>query len=85
MAEVAVTVRLMPEGSEVDLAKLEAEVKQSVKVHSVSREPIAFGLEALKIIAVVEDAEGGTDPLEKKLASIQGVGNVQVVGVTRLL
>ena len=85
MAEVAVTVRLMPEGPDVDLAKLEAEVKQRVRVHSISREPVAFGIEALKIIAVVEDAEGGTDPLEEKLASIQGVGNVQVVSVTRLL
>jgi len=85
MADVAVTVMLMPEGTEVDLGKLEQEARARAKVHSVSREPIAFGLEALKIIAVVKDAEGGTDPLEKALAAIPGVGNVQVVGLTRLL
>ena len=85
MAEVAVTLRLMPESIEVDLKKLETKLRERVKVHSVSREPIAFGLEALKIIAVIKDAEGGTDPLESELSSIPGVGNVQVTGVTRLL
>jgi len=85
MGEVAVTVRLMPESAEVDLARLEQEVKSRVKVHSVEREPIAFGLEALRIIAVVQDAAGGTEPLEKALSAIEGVGDVQVIDVRRLL
>lgn len=85
MAEVAVTLRLMPESDEVDLEKLEAMVRERIKVHSISREPIAFGLEALQVVAVVEDAAGGTEPLEKELSGIPGVGNVQVIGLTRLL
>ena len=85
MAEVAVTIRLMPESTEVDLGKLEELVKERVKVHSISREPIAFGLEALRLVAVIEDTAGGTDPLERELADIPGVGNVQVMGLTRLL
>ena len=85
MAEVLVTMRVMPEGIEVDLKKVEAELRERIKVHSVTREPIAFGLEALRIAAVIEDAEGGTEPLEKKLMAIPGVGNVEVTGLTRLL
>lgn len=85
MGEVAATVRLMPESADVDLKRLEAEVRARVKVHSVEREPVAFGLEALRIIAVIPDAAGGTDPLEKTLSGIPGVGNVQVVDVRRLL
>jgi elongation factor 1-beta len=85
VAEVAVTLRLMPESTEVDLNRLEAMIRQRVRVHSVSREPIAFGLEALRVVAVVEDAAGGTEPLEKELSSLPGVGNVQVTGLTRLL
>jgi elongation factor 1-beta len=85
LAEVAVTVLLMPETSEVDLDRVERDAKAKVKIHSVEREPIAFGLKALKIIAVVPDAAGGTDPLEELLSSIPGVGNVQVVDVRRLL
>jgi len=85
VAEVAVTLRLMPESDEVDLEKLEAMVRACIKVHSISREPIAFGLEALQVVAVVKDAAGGTEPLEKELSSLPGVGNVQVTGLTRLL
>jgi elongation factor 1-beta len=85
MGEVAVTLRLMPESPEVDLTRLEAAIKERVKVHSISREPIAFGLEALRVVAVVPDAAGGTEPLEQELASLSGVGNVQVIGLTRLL
>ena len=85
MAEVAVTLRLMPESPEVDLTRIEAAIKERVKVHSISREPIAFGLEALRVVAVVPDAAGGTEPLERELASLPGVGNVQVISLTRLL
>ena len=84
MGEVAVTLRLMPENPEVDLNLLEAAVKKCAGVHSVSREPIAFGLEALRVIAVVEDTAGGTEPLERELSGLHGVGSVQVVGLTRL-
>lgn len=85
MAEVAVTLRVMPESAEVDLNQLEARVRERVKVYSVSKEPIAFGLSALKIVAVIEDAAGGTEPLENEILGIPGVGNVQVTGITRLL
>ncbi|MEM2192598.1 MAG: elongation factor 1-beta [Candidatus Hadarchaeales archaeon] len=85
MAEVAVILRVMPESVEVDLSKLEAAIREKPGIHSVVREPIAFGLEALKVLAVVEDAAGGTEPIEKELASIPGVGGVEVMGLTRLL
>lgn len=85
MGEVAVTLRLMPESPEVNLTSLEAAIKERVKVHSISREPVAFGLEALQIVAVIPDAAGGTEPLERELSSLPGVGNVQVTNLTRLL
>ena len=75
----------MPESPEVDLGSLEAAIKERVKVHSISREPVAFGLEALRVVAVVQDAAGGTEPLERELAGLPGIGNVQVIGLTRLL
>lgn len=76
---------MMPEGTDVDLSQLEAEVRARIKAHSIQREPIAFGLEALLIVAVVPDAAGGTEPLERELAGIRGVGSVQVLDVRRLL
>jgi len=85
MAKVAVTIKLMPESPEVDLDELERQVKERAEVHSVGREPIAFGLQALKVVALVEDAAGASDKLEEELSGIPGVGNLQVVGLTRLL
>ncbi|HDI12603.1 MAG: elongation factor 1-beta [Hadesarchaea archaeon] len=85
MAKVAVTIKLMPESTDVDLDRIEAAVKGLVEVHTVSREPVAFGLQALRVVAVVDDAAGGTEQLERELAGIHGIGNVQVVGLTRLL
>jgi elongation factor 1-beta len=75
----------MPEGPEVDLSELEELVKKKIKVHSVAQEPIAFGLKALRVVTSVEDSAGGTEPLEKELASLPGVRSVQVTGLTRLL
>ena len=85
MADVAVIVKVMPEGSEVDLDRVAELVKARVDVHKIEKEPIAFGLEALVVTAVVPDAAGGTDKLEETLAGIEGVGNVYVTGMTRLL
>ena len=85
MAEVAVIVKVMPEGDDIDLDVVEKEIKARIDVHKIEREPVAFGLFALIVTAVVPDAAGGTDVLEEKLAEIEGVGNVYVTGLTRLL
>ena len=37
------------------------------------QEPIAFGLKALKIIFVMDEAKGSTDELESKIKEIEGV------------
>jgi len=84
MGEVAVILRVMPESPDVDLAKLEREIREKVKVLAVEKEPIAFGLNALKVATVVEDAEGGTEPLEQAISSIPGVASVEVIGLSRI-
>ena len=85
MADVAVVIKVMPEGSEVDLDAVEKEVRARVDVHSIEKEPVAFGLNSLVVTAVIPDAAGGTDEIEGKLSEIDGVGNVYVTGMTRLL
>ncbi len=85
MAKVAVTLKLMPEGLDVDLGRLEQQVRELAEVYSVSREPIAFGLQALKVTVLVEDAAGASDQVEEALTKLPGVSNVQVVSLTRVL
>ena len=75
----------MPTSIEVDLDKLEKEIKASVNPERINREPIAFGLVALNVTVFVEDAGGQLEVVEKELSSIENVGGVEVVEITRTL
>lgn len=87
MAEVLVTLKVMPEDAGTNLASMESEIKKlrEARFNGVEKEPIAFGLVALKPSFVMDDAEGATEKLEEALRHVKGVGGVEVVQVTRLL
>ncbi len=88
MGKVLVLVRLLPEDVEIDPETLLKKVKENLpEIYEVLRhqaEPIAFGLQALRmIIAMPEEYVGGTNELEELLAKIEGVGQVDVLNVSR--
>ena len=85
MADVIVGFKVMPASVEEDLDKIEKEIREKVKPQKMSREDIAFGLVAIHIVKLVEDAEGTLDAVEKQLRAIRGVGEVEVTGMTRSL
>ncbi len=87
MAEVLVTLKVMPSDAEADPEAIIEEIKKlrSAQLNRVEKVPIAFGLVSLNASFVVEDAEGGATAIEKEVKNIQGVGSVEVVEVTRLL
>ena len=90
MAQVIVTIKLMPENAETDLKHLENEANVKIqmfggRIGKVEEEPIAFGLRALKIIFIMDESKGSTQPLEDELAKIKGVINVDVMEVRRAL
>lgn len=80
-----VVFKIMPADSDTDLSKIESEVKSKTNVKKVEREPIAFGLVALKVTVFMMDAEGESDRVEQEIRSIDGVGEVEVVEMTRLM
>ncbi|HEV8595471.1 MAG TPA: elongation factor 1-beta [Thermoplasmata archaeon] len=86
MGRVAVTFRIMPEGSEIDVAGLESSVRKVLggAVRDVAVRPIAFGLNALEATVIVDDAAGQADRLEEQLRGIAGVGEVETLGVSLL-
>jgi len=84
MAKVILTLRIMPENADVDIDRLVEKIKQNVPVDKIEKEPIAFGLVALKVTTLVEDAEGASEKIENKIKSIQGVGQVETVEVSRI-
>jgi len=85
VGSVIVTFRIMPESTEIDLDSLEDEIKSEIKPQRIERIPIAFGLNAIQIIKLVEEKEGEMDRITDKIKNIEGVKEVEVVGLTRSL
>ena len=85
MGSVIVTFKIMPESVEVNLDSLEQEIKSEISPQRIKRVPIAFGLNAIQIVKLVEEKEGEMDRITDKIKNIKGVKEVEVVGLTRSL
>ena len=89
MAKVIVTLKIMPTSPEIDLNQLLEKVKAEITAYSgeeefkVEEKPVAFGLKSLQIMFVMDESKGDTEPLEKKIAEIEGVNSVEVTDVRR--
>jgi len=85
MGDVAVILKAMPESPEVDLAKMQADIKAKVKgVNDIKTEPIGFGLSALKVAVVTQDVAGVEDIIKGQFEGIAGLESVEVEGLTLL-
>lgn len=90
MAEVIITLKIMPETPEVDLKKVEEKAKVLISdfggdVGKVEIEPVAFGLNSLKLFFVMDESKGDTESLEKDISELEGVIGVEVVDVRRAI
>ena len=66
MSDVAAILKVMPESPEVDLDALKQTITETIDENVLERiedEPIGFGLVALNVTIVVDDGEGGTEPI----------------------
>lgn len=81
MAKVSVTLKIFPEDPS-GLDALKAEVSKVVQVVESKEEDIGFGVKALSIRFLMEES-AGVDAIEEKIASIEGVSQVQVTSVDR--
>ena len=88
MANVIITLKIMPDSPDVNLEKLEEDVQHMIKefagdIGKSEKEPVGFGLTALKIIFVMSEDLGSTDDLEEKIKELKDVGNAEVIDVRR--
>ena len=86
MAEVAVKLKVLPETTDTDLSVLKESCTKEIEafggeVHKVEEQPIAFGLVALEFTFIMDEAKGSTEPLEEKLANIEGVRSAETSDV----
>ena len=81
-------LRILPTDVEVDLRRIREElaplVEKAGKLHDSEVKPIGFGLNMLEITVLMDDSQGGTDDLEDNIKKIPGVGEVDVIEVSRL-
>ena len=91
MAQVIVTLKIMPKSPEVDLAKITEEAKSKITDFAgagdmkIEEKPVAFGLKSLNIIFVMDESKGSTDSLEDSISEIEGVQSVEVSDVRRAI
>lgn len=91
MANVIITLKIMPESPESNLHLIADEARKVIQHHTgeaeirVTEEPIAFGLKAIMFTYVTDEKKGSTEPVEHAIAKINGVQSVEVTDVRRAI
>jgi len=73
MAKVVITLKIMPAAPDTDLAKIEEDASKLIKefggdVAKVEKEPVAFGLIAVKLMFIMDEDIGSTEDLETSIS-----------------
>ena len=88
MGKIIIVYKIFPTESTVNLEEIKEKITEKLadvaSIKKFAEEPIAFGLCALKVNMVLPEEEGIADKTEKLIASIEGVGQIQTMGLTRL-
>jgi elongation factor 1-beta len=83
MGEVALQYRVLPEGLEVDLDDLLASITKTLpegaQLKASEKKPVAFGLQALHVLVVLDDKRGGAETVEAAITGVPGVQSVEIV------
>lgn len=90
MAQVVVTLKIMPENPETDLKVLEEKATKLIAefggdVGKSEQMPVAFGLKSLNLFFVMDEDIGSTETLENNIKEIKGVNSVEVIDVRRAI
>ena len=88
MAQVIVTLKIMPESPEVDLEAIKTKAQEIAKENGsmgkmlVDEQPIAFGLKAVILKAMYHVEEGKDfDGIASKMKEIENVQTAEVAGM----
>jgi elongation factor 1-beta len=87
MARLVVRIRILPAEAESNLEEVVEVIGKSVpegmELKTSSMEPIAFGLKAIIGDFLLDDAEGQMDKLEESIKQVDGVGEIEVMNISR--
>lgn len=89
MARVLVLLRILPKDADISpnhlLEKIREVLPEKYQIIRHQSEPIAFGLEALRMVVVIPEEAGGTETLEQVISGIKEVSQVDVLSVSRVI
>ncbi len=87
MADVVVTLKIMPESPDSDLDSISSKATEIINSYGeVGKKeivPVAFGLNAINLIFVMDESKGSTDELEQKVRDLEEVNSAEVTDVRR--
>ncbi|MGI0082965.1 MAG: elongation factor 1-beta [Nitrosopumilaceae archaeon] len=87
MARLLLRAKILPTGTEIDLddvaKKIGPALKDGIQLLKYTKEPLAFGLYFINGEFSLDDKEGQMDSLENAVRSIDGVGEFEVLGMSR--
>jgi elongation factor 1-beta len=82
MGSVMMKIRVMPSDIDVDLNEVLEKIKniqlEGVELRDSAIQPIAFGLKAIVLMAVMPDMEGIGDRYVEEIGKIEGVESVEI-------
>ena len=89
MAKIIVTMKVLPDSPERDLNELKKKVENVIeenggKLYKESIEPIAFGINAMVFIYIIDESKG-TEEIENKVKEIEGTGDINISDMTRMM
>ena len=89
MAKVMVSLKIFPSDIVTDMNGLKETIKKSLEgkatIYKFDEEPVAFGLVALVAhILMPEEESGVMDEVERRLKSINGISEVEVLMSRRI-
>lgn len=91
MANAIITIKIMPTSPEVDLMTLKTQILEKIEAFAGKGdtkseiEPIAFGLNALNIIFIMDENLGSPDVLADQIVEFEGVNSAEITDVRRAI
>lgn len=80
-------IRILPAEADSNLDNVVIDLKNKIpkgmELRAHATEPIAFGLQAIIVDFLINDEEGQMDMLEDSIKNTDGVGEIEVINVSR--
>ena len=87
MTRLVARIKILPAEADTDLDKLvdslNEQIPTGMELKPHVREPLAFGVNVILGDFLIDDEEGQMDKLEESIKKTEGVGEIDVVSVSR--